>query len=108
MAVQDAPGVTKYADVDIVDLGLYNYVLSKAKFLGIHTDMYKIANVIDVMDDELRLGDDVLGGGRDAEQGSDEREVAKRSDHRGILRIGGRGETDGPPAVSSAAAGRSW
>lgn len=42
---QDAPGIIKYADVPYTNLALYSYVLSKAKFLGIHTDIYKIANV---------------------------------------------------------------
>ena len=44
IAIQDQPGVTKYADVDVTSLELYSYVLSKAKTFGIHTDMYKITN----------------------------------------------------------------
>ena len=36
VAVQDAPGVTKYADVPIPNLSIYNYVLSKAKTFGTH------------------------------------------------------------------------
>ena len=47
VAVQDAPGVIKYADIDGTNLELYNFVLSKAKIFGIHTDMYKIANIVE-------------------------------------------------------------
>ena len=48
VAVQDAPGVYKYADVPIPNLSVFNYVLSKAKTFGIHTDMYRIANVTEM------------------------------------------------------------
>ena len=48
VAVQDAPGVTKFADVPIPNLAIYNYVLSKAKTFGTHQDMYRIANVTDM------------------------------------------------------------
>ena len=44
VAIQDQPGVIKFADVDINTLDIYEYVLSKAKLFGVHTDMYKIAN----------------------------------------------------------------
>ena len=68
VAVQDEPGITKvklafhlltnlniidtrncwqYADVDHSSLELYDYVLSKAKTFGVHTDMYRISNVQD-------------------------------------------------------------
>ena len=42
--VQDAAGVTKYADFDQSKLELYDITLQKAKILGVHCDMYKIAN----------------------------------------------------------------
>ena len=48
VAVQDCPGVIKYADVPIPNLAIFNYVLSKAKSLGTHQDMYRIANVTDM------------------------------------------------------------
>ena len=37
----------QYADVDHSSLELYDYVLSKAKTFGVHTDMYRISNVQD-------------------------------------------------------------
>ena len=48
IAIQDEPGVTKYADVDVETLGLYNFVMSKAKTFGTHHDMYKISNVLEM------------------------------------------------------------
>ncbi len=39
VAVQDCPGVIKYADVPIPNLAIFNYVLSKAKSLGTHQDI---------------------------------------------------------------------
>ena len=48
VAVQDAPGVIKFADVPIPNLSIFNYVLSKAKTFGVHTDMYKIENITDM------------------------------------------------------------
>ena len=51
VAIQDQPGVIKFADVDINTLDIYEYVLSKAKLFGVHTDMYRIANA-----DEMKGG----------------------------------------------------
>ena len=48
VAVQDAPGVTKWADVPMSNLPLYHYVLSKAKTFGVHTDMYEILETSDM------------------------------------------------------------
>ena len=47
VAVQDSPGVIKYGDVDFLNLDIYEFVLSKAKLFGVHTDMYKIANIVE-------------------------------------------------------------
>ena len=44
VAVQDCPGVIKYADYPVEFLSLYNLVLSKAKTFGVHTNMYKLNN----------------------------------------------------------------
>ena len=48
IAIQDEPGDEKFADVDYINLELYNYVLSKAKTFGVHTDMYKISNAAEM------------------------------------------------------------
>lgn len=48
VAVQDTPGTKKSSEVHVDDLDLYNFVFSKAKTFGIHTDMYLIANPTDM------------------------------------------------------------
>ena len=48
VAVQDTPGVIKYADVPVANLELYHFVHSKAKLFGIHTDMYEISNATEM------------------------------------------------------------
>ena len=48
IAVQDSPGIVKYADVPLANLELYSFVLSKAKLFGIHTDMYQISNATEM------------------------------------------------------------
>ena len=42
--VQDAPAVTKYGDFPLDNIELYDFVLEKAKVLGVHSPMYKIMN----------------------------------------------------------------
>ena len=48
VAVQDEPGTMKTAEVPVANLDLYTYVLSKAKILGVHCDMYKLTNIKDM------------------------------------------------------------
>ena len=48
VAIQDEPGTMKTADVPVESLDLYTYVLSKAKILGVHCDMYKLSNMSDM------------------------------------------------------------
>ena len=48
VAVQDEPGTMKTAEVPVANLDLYTYVLSKAKILGVHCDMYKLSNIKDM------------------------------------------------------------
>ena len=48
VAVQDEPGTLKTAEVPVENLDLYSYVLSKAKVLGVHCNMYTISNIKDM------------------------------------------------------------